>query len=290
MSLYNDGYSSHAVALALSGALGFGSVTFTQNSTNNLLATDTFQIGNSTFTIVATIGTTPGNVLKGATWLATMQNIINALAASIEGTPATATYIPLATAANVDGSVVGTVATFEASAPGAGAYPSVYTDTGGTSGGTFSAASFGNAAGNASQQTRAIDWTVAQGLSIQFEVIAPIVAPAVFQVWSDIPSASNSCVASGVSGNQAQMQDTDICNPLTGALEPMTITIPATQTLSQLNIQGFVQTTNISPVGAFYQGRPRCLGAGSFVFVKAISGDTDNVSITALLSRLKYTS
>jgi hypothetical protein len=282
MSLYNDGYSSHAVALAI--GLGFGSVNFTQNATNNLLATDTVQIGNATFTIVAAIGTTPGNVLKGANWLATMTNIINAMQASISGSGATANYIPFALASNAEGAVGTTVATFTALQPGAG-LASVYTASG-TSGGTFSAASFGNA----TAQTRAVDWTVAAGLSVQFEVTAPIENAAVFQVWSDIPSTGNPCVASGVSGNQSQMSDTDICNPLTGAAEPMTVTIPVTAVTQAMNVQGFLATTYTSPVGAFYQGRPRCLGANSFIFVKAISGDVENVNITLLLSRLKYTS
>lgn len=282
MSLYNDGYSSHAVALAM--GMSFGDMVFTQNSTDNLLATDTFEVGNSTFTIVAAIGTTPGNILKGANWLATMTAIVASLAASIVGGPATATYIPLATAADVEGVVGTTTVTFAALSNTVKA--SVYTASG-TSGGSFTAATFGS---TTAPVTRAIDWTVAQGLSIQFEVTAPIVNPAVYQVWSDIPNSGNPCVASGSSGNQAQMIDDDICNPLTGAAEPMTVTILPTATITALNIQGFLATTQQSPVGAFIQGRPRCLGAGSFMFVKAISGDVANVNVSALLSRLKYTS
>lgn len=137
--------------------------------------------------------------------------------------------------------------------------------------------------------SRAVDWTVALGLSLQFEVAAAIVTPAVFQVWSDIPSTGNPGVASGVSGNQVEIADDDLCNPLTGASEPMVVTIPVTATVTALNTQGFLQTHNVSAVGSFYQGRPRCIGAGKFIFVKAISGDTANVNITALLSRLKIT-
>lgn len=119
---------------------------FTQNSTNNLLATDTFEVGNSTFTIVATIGSTPGNVLKGANWAATMQNICNALAASILDTGATSTYIPLATVANVEGVVTGSVATFLSvnAATVASSLPSVYTPSG-TSAGAFGAVTFAEA-------------------------------------------------------------------------------------------------------------------------------------------------
>jgi hypothetical protein len=286
MSLYNDGYSARAVALAMGMVNDQAKAVFTQTSTNNLLATDTIQIGNSTFTIVAAIGSTPGNVLKGPNWLATMTNVNDALAASIAGTGATANYIPLATPADTYGEFNGaTVVDFFALTPGAAGsgYPSVYTASG-TAGGSFGAATFVSASPGSS---RAVDWTVAEGLSLQFEVTAAIVEDAVFEVWGDTRSASNSCNASGVSGNQARLVDSDLCNPLTGAGSPMVVTIPATQTVVATNIQGFSQTTNISPVGAFYQGRPRCFEGLPFVFIKPISGDTANINVTALLSRLK---
>lgn len=282
MSLYNDGFSNRALCLAM--GLSFGAIAFVQTGANNLLANDTFEIGNSTFTIVAAIGATPGNVLKGANWLATMNNIAASLQASIAGTPATANYIPLATPANVDAVVGAGIATFNSIAPGAGV-PSVYTASG-TAGGSFPAASFGVA----SAQTRAFDWTIALGLSLQFEIAAPIVNPAIFQVWSDIPSAGNPGVASGISGNQVEVTDEDLCYPITGAADPMVVTIPATAIVSGVNTQGFLQTVNVSAVGGIYQGRPRCIGAGKFLFVKAISGDVANVNISALLSRLKITS
>lgn len=287
MSLYNDGYSNRAVALMMSPPDQSSQAVFTQTSTNNLLATDTFQVGNSTLTIVASIGSTPGNVLKGANWLATMTNIIAALAASISGSGSTANYIPLATPANVYGELGTTTATFYAITPGTGgnSLASVYTASG-TAGGSFPAATFAQVSTTA-YVSRAIDFTVAEGLSVQFEIINPIITAAVFQIWSDIPSASNPCVASGIAANQAQMQDSDICNPLTGALQPMTVTIPPTATISATNIQGFLQSTFVSPVGSVYQGRPRCPGPGKFMFVKAVTGDTQNIFVTALLSRLK---
>lgn len=292
MSLYNDGYSNRALLLAAAGVaaaaggLSFGSTAFTQTSTNNVLATDTIHVGNSTFTFVAAIGTTPGNVLVGANWLASMTNLVNAIAASEAGGPATATYIPLAVAPNVSASVAGTVATFTPTVPGT-TFASVYTASG-TAGGSFPAATFGTAA--TAPSSRAVNWNIGLGLSLQFEIVKPIVAPAVFQVWSDIPSVSDNCVASGIAGNQVQMIDDDLCNPLTGAAIPMTVTIPATATVTALNSQGFLQTKIISGVGGVVQGRPRCLGPGKFVFVKGISGDVNNVNVTALISRLKVTS
>lgn len=288
MSLYNDGYSARAVALAMGPPDQQAQTVFTQNSTNNLLATDTFEVGNSTFTIVASIGSTAGNILKGANWLATLTNIINSLAASISGSGATANYVPLATPANVYGELGTNTVTFYDITPGSAgdSLASVYTASG-TSGGSFTGSTFEQVSTTA-YNSRAVDITVAEGLSVQFEIIQPIVTPAVFQIWSDIPSAGNSCVASGIAGNQQQMMDDDLCHPLTGAPVPMTVTIPATQNISGINIQGFAAVTAVSPVGAVYQGRPRCPGPGSFMFVKAISGDTQNVYVTALLSRLKY--
>lgn len=292
MSLYNDGYSNRALVLAAAGAavadggLSFGRTTFTQTSTNNLVATDTIQIGNGTYTFVSAIGTTPGNVLRGASWLASMQNLVAAILASQIGGASTANYIPLAAAANMNASVAGGVATFTPIAPGT-TFPSVYTASG-TSAGSFPAATFGASA--SAPASRAVNWNIGLGLSIQFETTATIVNPAVFQVWSDVPSNSNNCVASGVSGNQQQMADDDLCNPLTGGSIPMTITIPATATVTAFNTQGFAETQIISAVGGVVQGRPRCLGPGKFVFVKGISGDINNVNVTALISRLKLTS
>lgn len=287
MSLYNDGYSNRAVVLGMGLANDTAEAVFTQNSTDNLLAADTFQVGNATFTIVAAIGSTPGNVLKGANWLATMTNIINSLAASIAGTGATANYIPFALAANVEGEFNGTNAVdFYALTPGAAGsgYPSVYTASG-TSGGSFGGATFVSATQGVS---RAIDWTVANGLSLQFEIVEAIETPAVFEVFGDTRSASNPCNASGISGNQSELADSDLCNSAFGPADPMVVTIPATQTVQGLNIQGFLVNTQISPVGSFYVGRPRCMEDLPFIFVKAISGDTQNVNVTALLSRLKY--
>lgn len=267
MSLYNDGYSSHAVALAMGPPNTQAQAVFTQNSTNNLLATDTFEVGNSTFTVVASIGTTPGNVLKGANWAATLTNIINSLAASIAGSGSTAQYIPLSTPANVYGELGTGTATFYAITPGSGgdSLASVYTASG-TSGGSFGGSTFAEA--SSGYNTRAIDFTVAEGMSLQFEVVASIDTAAVFQAWSDVPSVSNACLPSGISANQSQMVDSDICNPLTGAAEPMTITIPPTAIISATNIQGFLQTTYQSPIGSFYQGRPRCPGPGQFILRK----------------------
>ena len=85
------------------------------------------------------------------------------------------------------------------------------------------------------------------------------------------------------------MVDTDLCT-LTNPNIPMVVTIAPTGTLVGTNIQGFQETQQINNVGSFIQGRPRCPGPGKFMFVKAISGDTPNVNISALVSRLKYTS
>lgn len=116
---------------------------FTQTSSNNLLATDTFEVGNSTFTIVASIGSTAGNVLKGANWLATMTNIVAALDASINDTGATANYIPLATVANVTGAVGTNTVAFTPVVENTlgSSLASVYTATG-TSAGSFGGATF----------------------------------------------------------------------------------------------------------------------------------------------------
>ena len=263
MSLYNDGYSNRAFVLAAAGAggaLSFGSVVFTQTAENNLLANDTFEIGNSTFTVVGELTGTPGQVLKGASWAATMSNIAAALAASVAGTPATANYVPLAVPANVGGSVAGNTATFSALVPGT-TFPAVYSDVGGTAGGAFSAAQFGSAL--AAPMTRAVDWTIGLGLSIQFEIVAPIVNPAVFSVWSDVPAIGNPCAPSGIAANQVQMADTDLCHPITGAMAPMVITIPPTAITTYLNNQGFLETDYVSAVGGFVQGRPRCLAPGT---------------------------
>ncbi len=288
MSLYNDGYSNRAVFLGAGLANDTAEAVFTQTGTNNLLATDTLQIGNSTFTIVAAIGTTPGNVLKGASWFATMTNVIEALAASINGSGPTANYIPLATPANVAGEFNGSgVVDFYALTAGAAGsgYPSVYTATGGTAAGSFGGATFTNATQGVS---RAVDWTVATGFALQFEVVNPIEIAAVFEVYGDTRSASNPCENSGLSNNQSLLADADLCNPISGASEPMIVTIPVTETVSAVNIQGFLQETQQSPVGSFYVGRPRCMEDLPFIFVKAISGDTQNVNVTALVSRLKY--
>lgn len=116
---------------------------FTQNSTNNLLATDTFEVGNATFIVVAAIGSTPGNILKGANWAATMNAIVASLAASIADSGPTATYIPLVAPANVQGVVSGTTTTFTPTEYGtAGAsLASVYTASG-TSAGSFAGSTF----------------------------------------------------------------------------------------------------------------------------------------------------
>lgn len=289
MSLYNDGYSSHAVALAMGLANDEAAGLFTQSSTHNFVATDTFQVGNGTYTFVSAIGSTPGNVLIGANWLASMNNLIAAIEASKNGGGATANYIPLGTASNVVGELVGTnAASFHALTPGAAGsgYPSVYTASG-TSAGSFGAATFVSATQGVS---RAVDWTVALGLSLQFEIVSPIEVPAVFAVYGDTRSLSNPCNASGVSGNQVELADSDLCNAAFGPADPMIVTIPATATVQGTNIQGFLQTSQISPVGSFYVGRPRCFENLPFVFVKAISGDTANINVTALLSRLKYAS
>lgn len=286
MSLYNDGYSARAVSLGNALANDTAEAVFTQASTHNVLATDTIQVGNGTYTFVSAIGSTPGNVLIGANWLASMTNLINAINASVNGTGATANYIPLTTPANVVGEFNGsTIVDFFALTPGAAGsgYPSVYTASG-TSAGAFGGATFVSASQVVS---RAVDWTIGIGLSLQFEVVAPIETPAVFQVWGDTRSLSNPCVASGVGANQLELVDGDLCNALSGPADPMVVTIPITQSITAQNIQGFSETDQISAVGTFYQGRPRCFHNMPFVFVKAVSGDTQNINITALVSRLK---
>lgn len=285
MSLYNDGYSNRAVVMGVALADNEAAGVFTQSSTHNFVATDTFQVGNGTYTFVSAIGTTPGNVLIGANFLASMNNLIAAIEASKNGTGSTANYIPLATAANVVGELTGTTAaTFHSLTPGAAGsgFPSVYTASG-TSAGSFAAATFVSPTQGVS---RAIDWTVANGLALQFEVVSAIEVPAVFAVYGDTRSASNPCVNSGLA--VTALADTDLCNSAFGPADPMIVTIPATATVNGTNIQGFLQTTQISPVGSFYTGRPRCFENLPFVLVKAISGDTANVNVTALLSRLKY--
>lgn len=286
MSLYNDGYSARAVSLGNGLVNDTAGAVFTQNGSNNLVATDTIQVGNGTYTFVSAIGSTPGNVLRGANWAASMTNLLNAINASITGTGPTATYIPLATPANVVGEFNGAnVVDFEALTPGAAGsgYPSVYVASG-TSAGAFGGATFVSASPGVS---RAVDWTIGEGLSLQFEVTAAIVVPAVFQVWGDTRSAGNPCNPSGITANQAELADSDLCNALSGPADPMVVTIPATQTVTSTNIQGFVETDSISAVGTFYQGRPRCFQNLPFVFIKPISGDTQNINITALISRLK---
>jgi hypothetical protein len=286
MSLYNDGYSNRAVFMGAALADDTAQAVFTQSATHNFVATDTIQIGNQTYTFVSAIGSTPGNVLVGANFLASMTNLINAIGAS-GGGAATANYIPFAAASNVVGELNGAnAAEFSALTPGAagGDYPSVYTASG-TSAGAFGGATFVSATQGVS---RAIDWTIANGLSLQFEVTAPIEVPAIFAVYGDTRSTSNPCNPSGIADNQVELADSDLCNSAFGPADPMIVTIPTTATVQGTNIQGFLATTQISPVGSFYVGRPRCFGDLPFVFVKAIGGDTKNINITALLSRLKY--
>lgn len=287
MSLYNDGYSNRAVYLGAALANDTAKAVFTETSARNVLATDTIQVGNGTYTFVSAIGTTPGNVLVGGNFVASMTNLINAIAASISGSGATANYIPLGTAANITAEFDGaTKVNFFARTPDAAGsgYPSVYTASG-TSAGAFGGATFTSPSQGSS---RAIDWTVALGLSLQFEVTATLLSDAVFEVWGDTRSASNPCNPSGVSANQARLADNDLCNTNLAAA-PMIVTIPKTQTITGTNIQGFASTNNVSPVGSFYVGRPRCFEGLPFVFIKAVSGDTQNINLTALLSRLKYT-
>ncbi len=74
---------------------------FTENGTNNFLAGDILELGNTTLTMVSVIGTTAGNVLIGTAFSDSVTNIAAALAASLTAGANTSTYITPATPANV---------------------------------------------------------------------------------------------------------------------------------------------------------------------------------------------
>ena len=128
--------------------------TFTESGTKNFLATDTITIGNQTFTFVSSIGSTAGNILVSADtnagFVTTWTNIIASLAAAAIGGPATANYVPNAAVPNVsvavgNGASTGATYIVTATSPGSAgnALASTYTDTGGTSAGSFDAVTLG---------------------------------------------------------------------------------------------------------------------------------------------------
>ena len=125
---------------------------FTESGTLNFLTGDTIVIGNQTFTIVSSIGSTPGNILVGADtnagFVSTMSAIIASMAASISGSGATANYVPNTTPSNVSGAAgngltSGATYVFTALTPGLAGNSLVSTYTpAGTSAGSWAGATF----------------------------------------------------------------------------------------------------------------------------------------------------
>ena len=137
--------------------------TFTESASNNALATDTFEIGNNTWTIVAAIASTPGSVLKGANFGATMANLVAAInGAAGSGT----TYIPTGVASNCSATFSTTLnITADTIGQPGNSLPTVYTDHGGTSCGSFGAATLTGGDGDTITVNSAVVTFIANGAS-----------------------------------------------------------------------------------------------------------------------------
>ena len=134
---------SVATSLVAEGAAAVA--TFTQTGSNNFLAGDVLVVGNSTFTIVATIGSTAGNVLKGANFAATAGYLV----AAIMGTSGSGTHYNAPTITPNVSAVFSTTIVFTALALGAAAgngLTSTYAPSG-VSAGSFGGTTFSGGVG-----------------------------------------------------------------------------------------------------------------------------------------------
>jgi hypothetical protein len=135
---------SDSVAATLVAEGAAASATFTETSTHNFVAGDVLAIGNNTFNIVATIGSTAGNVLKGADFAASAANLVAAVMGTSGGGT---TYVAPTNTPNVSASFSTTIV-FTALALGAGGNSLVSTYTPfGTSAGGFGATTFTGGSG-----------------------------------------------------------------------------------------------------------------------------------------------
>lgn len=186
--------SGNTITLAVSGATGTGnfasinsasalaqindvasvaaSQTFTESTTLNFLAGDSLTVGNQTFNFVSSIGSTPGNILVGAStnagFVTTMANISASIIASINSTGATANYVPNTTPSNVlvktgNAQSSGGTYIFYSGTTGTGgnSFVSTYTPSG-TSAGSFGASTLAGGAAAAST----VSYSIAAGLTM----------------------------------------------------------------------------------------------------------------------------
>ena len=131
---------SKAFPIWTSVAYARQAVQFTETSSRNFVAGDRIQAGNNTYTFVSRIGSTPGNVLRGANFAASAAN----LAAAINRTAGSgSTYIATVAARNITATVGATTINFSTTTGGlaGAANPSVYTASG-TAAGSFDHATF----------------------------------------------------------------------------------------------------------------------------------------------------
>jgi hypothetical protein len=131
----SDGVLTTAPGFAANPVLyGYATATLIEISTYNFSDGDKIQAGNNTYNMVATLGSTPGNILIGADWPTSAANIIAAVnGGSGAGTTyITPTNVPNISAANYNTMTINSVV-FTALTLGTAenSYPAVYTPIGG---------------------------------------------------------------------------------------------------------------------------------------------------------------
>jgi hypothetical protein len=200
----------------LSSQLGAAEQVFTESpiaiGTNPSIG-DAFVIGNNTYTIASPIGATPGNVLRGATWQATMTNLANCINTNVTSSTCVASVSTPNVTAEVPTAYF-TVFWALTGGTGGNSLTSTYTPAG-TSAGSFAAATFGSGAGitpgRATLPLGLFDLPVAQAFTVQTtngtKVITVTAGPRLIRpgdyLYSDaFPLFTSVTTASGTVGNQ----------------------------------------------------------------------------------------
>ena len=288
---------------SINAQLGSAKAQFSETGTNNFTAGDSITVGNSTYTFVSTIGSTPGNVLlgkdslsatkTGAAFLASVTNLENC----INNNTTTSTCVAQSSGPNITmDPPTSAVITFWASSGGTGgnSLTSTYTPVG-TSAGSFGQATF--TGGVATASVDVYQMPVSQAFTIQTTMgsdsVLVTAGPRLLEpgdiVWSDaFPIWTTVLSVSGTLGNQTLIMDQPF---LIGTHQNATVTHTSGSPGTMWEVPALVKrhveanTKGLTITNGMIGLEMPCPDKGTLLFNCTQSGDYDTTYQENLIAR-----